>query len=163
VFWRGLTLKPGVTLIGWLLVWNGAASAQTIESRVIMQGVDNPARARVNYMLNCQGCHGSDGRGTADGAVPIMKDFVGKYLGVEGGRAFLVQVPGSANAALDDTALAEVLNWMLYTVSPNEIPRSFLPYTSSEVKALRIKPLDEVDQHRANLIAAMDKNSASSD
>ena len=163
MFWRELTLKPSATLVGWLLVWAAGASAQTTESQVILQGVDNPARARVNYMLNCQGCHGSDGRGTADGAVPIMKDFVGKYLSVEGGRAFLVQVPGSANAALDDMALAEVLNWMLYTISPNEMPRTFLPYTSSEVKALRTKPLNEVEQHRANLIAAMDKNSARPD
>ena len=41
-----------------------------------LAGVENPERARVNYMLNCQGCHGADGVGTVDGSVPEMKNFV---------------------------------------------------------------------------------------
>ncbi len=120
-----------------------------------LPGVENAARAQVNYMLNCQGCHGADGVGTADGAVPVMKDFVGNFLSVSGGRAFLVRVPGSANAALSDQHLAEVLNWMLPNISPQQIPEDFTPYSAAEVAALRREPLADVEGERARLVARM--------
>ena len=41
-------------------------------------------QARLNYMLNCQGCHAVDGRGLND--IPTMADFVGKFLTVDGGK-----------------------------------------------------------------------------
>jgi mono/diheme cytochrome c family protein len=119
-------------------------------------GVDNAARAQVNYMLNCQGCHGPDGAGTADGAVPAMKNMVARFLGVEGGRAFLIRVPGSANAALDDEALAEVINWMLWQVSPAQMPADFVPYDAAEVERWRAQPLADVIAARAALVAKMD-------
>ena len=118
-------------------------------------GVENAHRARVNYMLNCQGCHGAEGAGTIDGVVPVMKNFVGRFLSVEGGREFLVRVPGSANAALSDTALAEVLNWMLPQLSPRQVPADFQPYTAAEVGRLRAHPLEDVITARAKLIAKM--------
>ena len=119
-------------------------------------GVENPERARVNYMLNCQGCHGPQGAGAADGAVPMMENFVGKFLTVEGGRAFLVQVPGSANSALSDGQLAEVLNWMLPNFSPADIPAEFTPYTAAEVAGLRKYPLVDVVGERSRLIVQME-------
>ena len=118
-------------------------------------GVSNPARAQTNYMLNCQGCHGAKGAGTADGAVPTMQGFLGAFLTVEGGREFLVQVPGSANAALDGPALAEVLNWMLHTMSEGTLPEPFEPYTAEEVSELRQAPLAEIESVRADLLARM--------
>jgi len=120
-----------------------------------LPGVENSARARVNYMLNCQGCHGAEGTGTHDGAVPTMKDFVGRFLTVEDGREFLVRVPGSANAALGDAALAELLNWMLPQISPAQMPPDFQPYTAAEVGGLRSNPLDDVEAERARLISRM--------
>ena len=120
-----------------------------------MPGVDNAGRAQVNYMLNCQGCHGADGAGTADGAVPTMKDFLGNFLSVAEGREFLIRVPGSANAALTDAALAEVLNWMLPRISPGQIPADFAPYTEAEVAKWRKEPLADVIGERAKLIARM--------
>ena len=110
----------------------------------------NEARARVDYMLNCQGCHLPNGEGAGD--VPRMKDFVGNFLKVPGGREFLVQVPGSANAPLDDRRLAELLNWMLDEISPDQLPANFGPYTADEVAAFRTRPLRDVLQVRAQLI-----------
>ena len=115
-------------------------------------GVENPARARVNYMLNCQGCHGATGTGTADGSVPEMRNYVSRFLAVRGGRDFLVQVPGSANAALSDAALAEVLNWMLVEIDPSHIPADFQPYSAAEVGALRRNPLEDIAGARARLV-----------
>lgn len=119
-------------------------------------GVENANRAKVNYMLNCQGCHGPDGTGTNDGSVPTMKNFLGNFLHVEGGREFLVRVPGSANAAMSDAALAEVLNWMLPKISKQQMPRDFKPYTAQEVKRLRAQPLQDVIGERERLIELME-------
>ncbi len=107
-------------------------------------------RARVNYMLNCQGCHLADGRGIGD--IPEMKNFVGNFLRVPGGREYLVRVPGSANAPLNDALLAELLNWMLMEMSASELPTDWQPYTAAEVASYRATTLTDVDKIRAVLI-----------
>jgi mono/diheme cytochrome c family protein len=107
-------------------------------------------RARVNYMLNCQGCHLADGRGIGD--IPEMKNFVGNFLRVPGGREYLVGVPGSANAPLNDALLAELLNWMLMEMSANELPTDWQPYTATEVASYRATTITDVDKIRAVLI-----------
>ncbi|MEQ8692537.1 MAG: hypothetical protein RIC89_17105 [Pseudomonadales bacterium] len=118
-------------------------------------GVENPQRARLNYMLNCQGCHGANGSGTHDGAVPTMQNFVGRFLTVPGGRSFLVRVPGSANAALDDAQLAELMNWLLVELSAAQLPAQYVPYTALEVARYRADPLADVAAERAALITQM--------
>jgi hypothetical protein len=118
----------------------------------------NPERARVNYMLNCQGCHLAAGQGVL-GLVPRMSNYVGNFLRVPGGREFLVQVPGSANAAIDNAALAELLNWILVTMSPDELPESWQHYTAVEVGALRAVPLREVEAIRARLVQRIEQSS----
>ncbi len=120
----------------------------------LMDTVRNVDKARVDYMLNCQGCHLPEGRGIP-GVVPVMKDYVGNFLRVRGGREFLVQVPGSANAALDDAALADLLNWVLVTMSPEQLPAGWVPYTGTEVSKLRAVPLREVTRRRAALVEQM--------
>ena len=110
----------------------------------------NADRARVNYMLNCQGCHLPDGDGVGD--IPRMKGFVGNFLRVPGGREFVVRVPGSANAALDDAFLAELLNWMLVEISAGELPEDFQPYTAEEVGRYRAQPLSDVNAVRTALV-----------
>lgn len=120
-----------------------------------MAGVENAARARVNYMLNCQGCHGPEGQGMVDGTVPNLGGYLARYLHVEGGREFLVQVPGSANAGISPAALAEVLNWMLGTMDASHLPSDFVPYAADEVEVLRSRPLRDVATVRASLLARL--------
>jgi mono/diheme cytochrome c family protein len=110
----------------------------------------------VDYALNCQGCHLDDGSGTP-GSVPRLAGTVGRFLAVPGGREFLVQVPGVATSALDDAALAAVLNWMLARFGPPHLPEKYAPYTAAEVGALRQKPLTNVDRVRAELIGAAER------
>ncbi len=107
--------------------------------------------AQQNYMLNCQGCHLPDGSGSA-GVVPRMTDFIGYFLQVDGGREFIVRVPGAANAPIDDQELADVMNWLLKQFSAEQIPPDFHPYTSEEVGILRKNPLIDVSGVRAGLI-----------
>ncbi len=96
----------------------------------------NAQRAHANYMLNCQGCHKADGSGL-NGSVPSMRGLVGSYLAVPGGRKFLVQVPGSANSPLNNAELAELLNWILTTMSEQQLSPSFQYYTEQEVASYR--------------------------
>lgn len=106
-------------------------------------------------MLNCQGCHGPDAQGSVAADVPRMKDFVGNFLKVPGGREFLVQVPGSANASISDAELAELLNWMIPAVSGEHMPEVFEPYTREEITRLRYSPEEDVVGTRAKLISAI--------
>ena len=114
----------------------------------------NAERAKTNYMLNCQGCHLADGSGLP-GSVPSMRSFLGSFLSVPGGRDFLVQVPGSANSPLSDADLAELLNWILTTMSGEQTASDFKFYTEAEVRQTRRHVLVDVAEVRSGLVAKM--------
>ncbi|MBM4205665.1 MAG: hypothetical protein FJ194_16190 [Gammaproteobacteria bacterium] len=125
-------------------------------------GVSDPARSRIDYMLHCQGCHGPDGSGTRDGVVPKLEDQLAKFLTVPGGREFLVQVPGSANAALPADRLAAVLNWMVLTFDSSNVPADFSAYSADEVAKFRSTPLSDVSKVRAELIKMIEASNTGS-
>ena len=110
-------------------------------------------RAKFNYQMSCQGCHTIDGTGGKD--TPKIKDFIGKFLTTQQGREYLVRVPGSANSTLEDTQLAEVLNWIIIEMGGDSVPQNMQYYTASEVAQLRKNPLFEVTEYRKQLIAEM--------
>ena len=140
-----MTNKRGALLFLALWLAAGAALAQVPDAR----------RAHYNYLVYCRGCHLPDARGIA-GKVPQIKGYVGNFLKVEGGREFLVRVPGAANAALDDAQLAELLNWMIGEFAGSSMPVHFQPYSAEEVARLRRHPMNEVRQARAALVARID-------
>jgi len=110
----------------------------------------------VEYALNCQGCHRADGAGTP-GSVPPLVDSVARFLTVPGGREYLVQVPGVAQAPLDDAALAGVVNWMLARFDKAHIPANFVPYAADEIGRLRTSPLTDVEGVRRRLLAEIER------
>ena len=110
----------------------------------------------VEYALNCQGCHRADGSGTGD-SVPPLVNSVARFLTVPGGREYLVQVPGVAQAPLDDATLAAVMNWMLERFDKAHIPPGFVPYDAAEIGRLRTKPLTDVEGVRKRLLAAIEE------
>lgn len=103
------------------------------------------------YALHCMGCHGPQGEGIP-GRVPPLKNFAGYFAYLPEGRAFLIRVPGVANAPLSDEEVAQVTNWLLQTFSSKELPLNFKPFTSEEVRQYRAKPLDNVTQVREVLL-----------
>lgn len=111
----------------------------------------------VNYRLQCLGCHLTNGEGSPRNGIPQMTGFVGNFLKVEGGRAFLVQVPGSSQSALSNQQLAELLNWMLRDdgIAGGSSPEDFRPYTGKEVEAYRDVKIKDLPGHRRNLIDQM--------
>jgi len=106
-------------------------------------------------MLQCQGCHLADGSG-APGSVPSLRDLVGRFLAVEGGREFLVRVPGSSQSALDDDRLAAVLNWLIREFDPSSATEGFVPFDAAEVARVRRPPLTDVEGERARLLAELE-------
>ncbi len=104
------------------------------------------------YTLECAGCHRADGGGTP-GSVPQLRDSVARFLAVPGGREYLGRVPGVAQAPLDDTELAAVLNWMVERFDRAHVPAGFVPYTAEEVGRLRRQPLVDVETVRTRLVA----------
>lgn len=107
---------------------------------------------RMNYMLHCSGCHGQDATGSPGAGVPSMRGAIGHFFKVEGGRQFLIQVPGTSQSSLNDAQTAELMNWMLKTFSKDEIPAATPPYTRQEVAQLRASPLVEVAAEREVII-----------
>ena len=108
-------------------------------------------RAEVNYMLHCQGCHLPQAEGF-EGKVPPMKDFVGYFLHSEEGRAFLIRVPGVAQSAIDDTELAELMNWILGRFSEGQLPDDHRPFTTVEVAELRKSPVADPERARLRIL-----------
>ncbi|MBI2993108.1 MAG: cytochrome c [Gammaproteobacteria bacterium] len=120
--------------------------------------------ARQDYMLHCQGCHQPDGAG-AEGRVPNLKDSVGNFLRVPGGREYLIRVPGVANSTLGDEQLAGLMNWLLLNFSREQLPQDFVPYSAAEVRRLRSQGLVDVAPLRRDLleeIADLARNRAGS-
>lgn len=114
----------------------------------------NYPRAKYNYQMFCQGCHTPDGIGGKD--VPKIKNFIGNFLSFQQGREYLVRVPGSANSSLNDSQLAEVLNWIVLELGGKSVPADIKLYTAKEVGKLRQDPLFEVVNYRKLLIAKID-------
>ena len=120
-------------------------------SLIALPSAAQAADPQIDFMLECQGCHLADGSGKP-GEVPALRDSMARFLEVPGGREFIVQVPGSALAPLDDEQLANVLNWMLDEFGPRAIAAQSPPYTAAEVGRLRATPLVDVAGARAALI-----------
>lgn len=118
-----------------------------------MSGSGAPARAdspAIDYLHHCAGCHLPDGRGSLPNNIPNMVGTVGHFLRLPEGRAYVVQVPGTAQAPLSDSETAALLNWMLPAFSAKELPADFEPYTAEEVARYRAdRPADVAGQRRA--------------
>jgi mono/diheme cytochrome c family protein len=108
---------------------------------------------RINYMLHCMGCHTPDGSGEP-GRVPSLKETLARLAASPAGRRFLVQVPGASQSPLSDAELAELLNWMIQTLSRAR-PERVAPFTAAEVAEYRHKPLVAVQATRARLLRSL--------
>lgn len=115
---------------------------------------------RINYMLQCMGCHTPDGSGEP-GRVPSIKETLVPFAAVPPGRRFLVQVPGASQSTLSDAELAGLLNWMIQNLG-NTRPAHFKPFTAAEVSGYRRTPLVGVQAARAALIQRLSGASSQS-
>lgn len=98
-------------------------------------------RAKQNWQLNCQGCHLPSGGGRPDAGMPDLRGSVSKFLQVEGGREYLMQVPGIVNSMTPNDELAELIDWTLITFDPDNIPQNYKAFTGEELASFRKRPL----------------------
>ena len=99
--------------------------------------------ARGNYLLSCGGCHGLDGVSNSN-LVPDLKDQVGFFLNLPEGRDYVVRLPNVAFSITTDEALTGLLNYVVFTLGGDSVPKGTKPYTTHEVAKLRRSPLTEV-------------------
>ena len=119
----------------------GAAFALAATSAAATPG---PAE---DYVLHCSGCHQQNGAGVPNLVPPLSG--LAPFLDTLEGRAYLVRVPGVAQASLDDERLAALLNWVMSAMSDRAPDPG---YDAREVHALRADPLrDAPAQRRAVL------------
>lgn len=93
------------------------------------------SQPRFDYLLNCAGCHRADATGSPE--APALTT-IAPFLATPEGRAYLVRVPGVAQAPLSDERVAALLNWALAEFGGAE---GFAPYSAAEVATLRSDPL----------------------
>lgn len=115
--------------------------------------------AEVNYMLHCMGCHLADGSGGPPD-VPDARGEMGRMLAVEGGREYLVQVPGASQAPISDRELAAVVNYMLETFNRHTLPPDYRPLSEDEVASWREDWLPDVEAVRRELMARLERLAA---
>jgi mono/diheme cytochrome c family protein len=106
---------------------------------------------RVNFQLQCMGCHHADGAGE-EGRVPSVRRTLVPFSGLAEGRDFVMRVPGVAQAPLSDADIAALLNWMVRNLSDVPVPATFVDYTADEVGRARHRPLAAVRDTRATLL-----------
>jgi len=111
----------------------------------------------VAWMLNCQGCHRSDGGATGD-QVPALSGTVAKFLAVPGGREYLIRVPGVSMSPLSNESIAALTNWMLYEFDRENVPADFSRFSAAEVGRLRYEPYgSEAATVRAGLLEKINR------
>jgi mono/diheme cytochrome c family protein len=117
-------------------------------------GTATAARAyepRVNFQLQCMGCHRSDGSGE-EGRVPSMRRTLVHFSMLPEGREYILRVPGVAQSPLSDLETAALLNWLAHNLSDVPPPADFLDFTAAEVGRFRRQPLAAVQATRARLL-----------
>jgi hypothetical protein len=106
---------------------------------------------RVNYQLQCMGCHLADGTGESD-RVPSMRKTLVPFSMFSEGREYVLRVPGVAQSPLNDADVAAVLNWIARNLSDAPLPAGFRDYSADEVRAMRGRPLAQVRDLRQKLL-----------
>lgn len=131
--------------IGFTALATENTSRPSIEKSSYADGYDHNSfvskRAKQNWQLNCQGCHMPSGRGRPDAGMPDLNGIVAKFLTVDGGREYLMQVPGIVNAMSPDQELAELIDWTLITFDPDNIPFNHKQFSGEEIAKFRKQPL----------------------
>jgi mono/diheme cytochrome c family protein len=105
---------------------------------------------RSLYVVHCAGCHGMDASGSPSANVPDMRRL-GNFLLLDGGREFVIKVPGVMGSGLTDQQVADVTNWLLATLAKDSLPAGHVAYDVAEVQRARAVPLVDVAGARKRL------------
>ncbi len=132
------------------------AAAAGLLASIALPSAGYSYEPRVNYELQCMGCHLADGTGES-GRVPSVRSTLVPFSMIPEGREFVLRVPGVAQSALTDADIAAVLNWMARQLSDTALPAGFRDYDAGQVHALRGRPLAQVSQARQKLLERIER------
>ncbi|GAA0504946.1 hypothetical protein GCM10009414_13510 [Tatumella terrea] len=108
-----------------------------------------PNTPQQNYLLKCSGCHDIDGSGTVAGGIPPLPGYIGSFLDDPQGRVYVLHVPGVISAGLDDTELADLLNYVNHKWGDVKAR----PFTAAEVKMNREHSVADVVKLRREIVS----------
>lgn len=120
-------------------------------------GKELMTHAQSDYLESCGGCHGLQGI-SANGLVPMLRDRAGYWMCTTKGREYVVRLPNVAFAARTDEELADLLNFVVFSLGGSSASKVAKPYTAEEVGRLRsgASPLiTGLRKARREVIAAM--------
>jgi hypothetical protein len=106
---------------------------------------------KVNFQLQCMGCHLADGSGQS-GRVPSIRRSLVLFSRSAEGREYVIRVPGVAQSPLSNEDTAALLNWMARNLSDLKIPADFTDYSAAEIQRSRNRPFAKVKAVRARLL-----------
>lgn len=130
------------------------AGTKVVRAEDAVKGATTLNRTQSNYLSHCGGCHGIEGI-SGPTFVPPLRDVVGSFGCTDEGREYLVRVPGvSMSLIRDDQELADVMNFVLFTLGGHSTKTGFKPYTAAEIHEWRQHPMSMPDfmKHRAEVL-----------
>lgn len=122
----------------------------------------DPLQGKLNYTLQCQGCHRATGEGIV-GSVPDLRYVGAPLLRMQEGRRFFVAVPGSANAPLTDRQLADVLNYIISEILVVSDDAQPMYFSEAEVTKFRAYKIADVASLREELVARVEGGAGEAD
>ncbi len=94
-----------------------------------------------DYVEHCSGCHGMQGN-SAPAEIPVLRDRVGYFMCTKQGRDYLIRLPNVAYSAIaDNRELADMMNFVVFGLGGNSVPKDAKPFTAAEVAKLRTRAL----------------------
>jgi len=148
---RRARLGVAALLTGLLFAGAAAAAGETYRP------APNGQTPHMNYLHYCAGCHLPDGTGKPSHGIPNMRGVLGQFLRVEGGREFIVKVPGVSHTPLADSDIAALMNWLLDGIAQPSKPPGTPPYTAAEVTRLRSERLVDIPGTRKQIVERLER------
>ena len=154
-----MNVGPALAWLAGLLV---IAGGSTLAARAAEAGAQTEAAdvhltsAQSDYLEQCGGCHGLQGS-SAPSPIPVLKGRVGYFMCTQAGREYLGRLPNVAYSKIDDAALADLLNFVVFDLGEGTAPAKAKPFDAAEVGRLRADPRlgQTVETTRKTVVAAL--------
>ena len=143
-------MKPAALALGLAGVAMLAAAAATKAADLMNMSV-----AQSDYTENCGGCHGFDGD-SAPADIPVLKNRVGYFMCTREGRDYLIRLPNVAHSRITDPKeLADLVNFVVFAIGGDSVPKDAKPFTAAEVGRLRKDAMTTISliAERAKVVA----------
>jgi hypothetical protein len=143
------TIRACLVLFGAMAVlafsaFNAAAEQTPAEASSLSAMIADPALARSDYIENCGGCHGVEGR-SAPAQLPELHGRVGYFMCTPESRAYLIRLPNIAHSRItDNQQLADLVNFVIFGLGGTSAPPGTKPFTAAEVTQERQFALSSV-------------------